>query len=113
MYFCVLNCNYKVAPALSLGKEVLCNRCGEKFIMNEYSLRLALPHCEKCHKSKNDTRIAKDRLPVEYNPENSVIPIEDPETVRQLIDTGVPPSSLSERLKQAINHTKIEDEDEI
>jgi hypothetical protein len=38
----------------------LCWRCGNEFIMNEYSLRLAKPHCEGCHKPKkidNDEEI--------------------------------------------------------
>lgn len=53
VYFCALDCNFKIAVPLSLGKRVICWRCGEPFNMNEYSIRLARPHCEKCHKSKD------------------------------------------------------------
>lgn len=53
IYFCTLpDCNYKLSTTLSLGKRALCWRCGNSFIMNEYSIRLAKPHCENCHKFK-------------------------------------------------------------
>lgn len=49
MYFCTLpDCYFKVEVDTSLGKESLCNICGEPFIMNEYTLRLKSPHCERC-----------------------------------------------------------------
>lgn len=54
MFFCILpDCSYKVKPALSLGKRSICNRCGNEFLMNEYSIRLAKPHCSDCHLSKD------------------------------------------------------------
>lgn len=52
IYFCILDCNFKVEAPLALGKEVLCNICGESFIMNEYSLKLSKPHCNNCGKVK-------------------------------------------------------------
>lgn len=53
-FFCALpDCNVKINPSLALGKRSLCWRCGEPFILTEYSLRLAKPHCESCHKPKN------------------------------------------------------------
>lgn len=53
VYFCALpDCSYKIHTALALGKRSVCWRCGEDFIMNEYAIRLAKPHCEKCHKPK-------------------------------------------------------------
>lgn len=54
IYFCTLpDCSYKIAPALALGKRCECWRCGNSFILNEYSIRLAKPHCDACHKPKN------------------------------------------------------------
>lgn len=54
VYFCALpECNFKIAPALALGKRAICWRCENEFILNEYSIRLAKPHCDDCHKSKN------------------------------------------------------------
>lgn len=54
-FFCALpDCNVKINPSLALGKRSLCWRCGEPFILTEYSLRLAKPHCESCHKPKNN-----------------------------------------------------------
>lgn len=49
VYFCVLNCTFKINVKLSLGKRNICWRCGVEFPMNEYSMRLAKPHCPKCH----------------------------------------------------------------
>ena len=55
VYFCCLpDCSYKINPSLALGKRSLCWRCDEPFIMNDYSLRLAKPHCPNCHKSKEN-----------------------------------------------------------
>lgn len=48
IFFCTLDCNYKVEAALSLGKEVLCNQCNEPFTMTEYTTKLSKPHCSNC-----------------------------------------------------------------
>lgn len=53
IFFCALpDCNVKMNPALALGKKCICWRCGEEFILNEYSIRLAKPHCDNCHQPK-------------------------------------------------------------
>ena len=52
IYFCVLDCKYKISPALAVGKKSICNRCGQEFVLTEYSVRLARPHCDACHKPK-------------------------------------------------------------
>jgi len=57
IFFCVLpDCSFKINNVLVLGKRSLCWRCGESFIMDEYSLRLSKPHCPGCHHSKNDVK---------------------------------------------------------
>lgn len=86
VYFCALpECNYKVAIALALGKRVLCWRCGKDFVMNEYAVRLAKPHCEACHKSKGE------------------------EPVHEEVEIlTLPPMSLAERLKQSVVFSKPE-----
>ena len=48
VYFCLLNCNFKIEVAMSVGKVTLCNLCGEPFTMTEYHTRLVRPHCSKC-----------------------------------------------------------------
>jgi len=54
VYFCVLpECSYKVDVALSLGKRIICWRCDSPFNQNEYSIRLAKPHCPECQKKKD------------------------------------------------------------
>ena len=53
IFFCILpDCSFKANIALSLGKRSICWRCNNPFIMTEYSLRLAKPHCENCHQPK-------------------------------------------------------------
>lgn len=56
VFFCALpDCSKKLKPALCLGKECICWRCGNSFILTEYALRLVKPHCEDCHKPKDKT----------------------------------------------------------
>jgi hypothetical protein len=51
IFFCTLpDCHYKIECDLSLGKESMCNECGETFLMNEYTIRLTRPHCHNCGK---------------------------------------------------------------
>jgi hypothetical protein len=96
IFFCVLpDCSQKINPALALGKRSICWRCGEPFIMNEYSLRLSKPHCEACHKPKKEVD-----YPVVGTLDERFVTGEDQ------------PLSLSERLSQTINSAKQE-EDEI
>ncbi len=52
VFFCTLDCDYKVEAPLALGKEVICNQCNEPFMMNESSLKLVKPHCINCGKIK-------------------------------------------------------------
>lgn len=125
IFFCTLpDCNKKLKVALALGKKCICWRCGEPFILNEYSLRLVRPHCEDCHKSKNkefDSSIKNPKAttptlhPLEIN-DTRINPISD--EVKESLRTGSweikeENLSLTDRLKQAttgINHAKHEDE---
>jgi hypothetical protein len=92
VFFCALpDCSYKSNVALSLGKRSLCWRCGQSFIINEYSLRLAKPHCEACHKPKK----------IDATMEEIGIVNED---------RGL---SLSERLSQTITQAQQQEEEEI
>jgi len=62
IFFCTLpDCNFKSKVAFLLGKRSICNRCGKSFIMSEYSLRLAKPHCDACHQPKVE-KIIEDGL---------------------------------------------------
>ena len=96
IFFCTLpKCNKKLKIGLALGKESLCWRCGEVFILNEYSVRLARPHCENCHKSKN----LIDKTSITFCP-----PIPKKETRQAMSD-------LVSRMQRV---TKVrEDEDEL
>lgn len=63
-----MNCNFKIDVGLAIGKEVLCNVCGEKFVMTEASIKLAKPHCGNCGKvmvkdeNGKRTYVSKDRM---------------------------------------------------
>jgi hypothetical protein len=92
IFFCALpDCNQKINISLALGKRSICWRCGEPFVMTEYSLRLAKPHCENCHRPKN----LPDEVIVEPSPAFSPI------------------ASLAERLQQTIKQAKEEQDEEI
>lgn len=71
VYFCTLpDCYHKIECSLAVGKMSICNICGEEFQLNEYHVRLAKPHCDKCGKIKikgSDGKkhyIRRDSLPV-------------------------------------------------
>ena len=107
-YFCTLpDCNYKVAPALAIGKRSICNRCGNEFILNEYSIRLVRPHCEECHKSKDGKKEIKQIKQPSYS--GIDIGVEAPSIAihNPFADSTL---SLSERLKQA---TTVKEDEEI
>lgn len=84
VFFCVLDCGFKVDQGLALGKKTICWRCGKETVMNEYSIRLARPTCPDCKKSKNEI--------VETPPPTL-------ETISQAVAV-VETSSLSDRLKK-------------
>lgn len=55
VYFCVVkDCPYRIEQCFTLGKEVICWRCNQPFELNEYSMRLVKPHCDKCIQRKKD-----------------------------------------------------------
>lgn len=102
IFFCVLpDCKFKASIPLSLGKRSTCWRCGNEFIMNDYSLRLAKPHCEACHQSKDSKAEFKEE---ELYIHTDAMPpgVECPS-----------PLTLSERLQQVIQKKQEEQEDEI
>jgi len=94
IFFCVLpDCSYKTNVSLALGKRSICWRCGESFIMSEYSLRLAKPHCDSCHRLK----VEKAEDIVKQELENPIF--------HHL--------TLAERLQQTIQQAKKEAEEDI
>lgn len=96
IYFCVLDCDYKIKVALALGKTTICNKCGKSFALNPYALRLAKPICLNCKVTKNP-KIDLDEV---FHGQTEHSTIED--------DT----SDLLSRLRSAINHG-AKDENEI
>lgn len=52
VYFCVLDCNFQIDAAFALGKQSICHICEKEFTMNEYSVKLARPHCKNCGKMR-------------------------------------------------------------
>lgn len=96
VFFCALDCTFKCNIPLALGKKTICWRCEQPFDMNEYSLRLAKPHCPDCHKPK------KADTTSEESPTSEILP-------------GVlgSPLSLAERLNRTIQQAKEVDEEDI
>lgn len=63
IFHCVLtDCYFKIDVPLALGKKAVCWRCAKDFVMNEYSLRLARPHCHNCTKTKNEVPDVTDKV---------------------------------------------------
>jgi hypothetical protein len=74
VFFCVNDCSYKIKRELSLGKKCICWRCGEPFTMNEYSIRLAKPHCNDCTTHKGDITLTDEMKSVAAdNPKDDVV----------------------------------------
>lgn len=75
VYMCILpDCFFKSEPEFMLGKRVICNRCDEPFLMSQYSLRLAKPHCSNCHNShRKDGHVSVRTLVTEQPVELSSI----------------------------------------
>jgi len=101
--FCALpDCSFKINPALALGKRTICWRCGDEFILDDYSLRLARPHCDNCHRSKK--KIGE-----------TIFPSVKTEQVREAQATGTEGMSLSQRLNKALGKSSeaVDDEGEL
>lgn len=95
IFFCTLpDCTVKLNPSLALGKRTICWRCAEPFIMDEYSIRLAKPHCNACHRPKglSNAEYTETFVPQPNIADDAVL-------------------SLSERLQQTINQANSGEED--
>lgn len=98
IFFCALDCQFKISIPLALGKKSICWRCNNEFILTEYAIRLAKPHCENCHKPKKPTLITSQVEPsqvdIKFIPPTDFIPpsFSNPKTA---IDTA---SDLRSRL---------------
>lgn len=63
-YRCVLsNCTHREKTELILGKESICNRCGNKFTLpNTIRKMVNWPHCKNCTKKKPSKEDEMDEL---------------------------------------------------
>jgi hypothetical protein len=122
VFFCADDCTFKIGVELALGKKSICWRCGNPFTMTPYSLRLAKPHCENCHKSKGNKNVPGIKLPEDYTgPDRREVPTRrelDPTVLPQVAEQTI--SSLKERLSSSpiqyrelpSEFTPIDDEDD-
>lgn len=107
IYFCTLDCGFRIVTRQSLGMVVLCNRCDEPFPMNDYSIRLSKPHCTECHKFKGvavttaDLGILAQPLPERRASEATL----------KRIDTDV--TSLKERLSKSLEDVLHDSSDDL
>lgn len=72
VYFCTLDCNYKIEAAFALGKETICNICGKPFVMSEGSLKLVKPHCMNCGRKELKDPITGKKYYVNVSKNTSV-----------------------------------------
>lgn len=94
VFFCTGDdCSYKIECSLSLGKKVICNRCGDEFKMDVNNIRQAKPHCVGCNKKR-----IKDPLAIVEKKVNT-------SEVTSMVATDVA-SNLSDKLKNAIQSVK-------
>jgi hypothetical protein len=93
-----LDCNYKIESAFALGKKTICNICGDEFIMNEYSVKLAKPHCTRCGKMKVTNADGKAKFVNKLRPQAALA---------EMANDSV--SSLKERLGKVVMMAKDED----
>lgn len=105
-FFCVNDCDYKVATELSLGKTSICWRCDKPFKMNLVSIRLAKPHCPDCHRRKGEAKSNANTSTGSLSSTNSE-PIID-----ELLSTASESSieDLRNRLSVAVGSPKEDDE---
>lgn len=90
VYFCTLpDCHFKIDVPLALGKRTLCNICDREFFMNEYTIKLAKPHCVDCGRVKVKDEEGKDRYVKKIN--NDVftgIALESNKDLRERLDAA-------------------------
>ena len=93
VYFCTLpDCHFKIECVMALGKKSICNLCGNEFIMTEYTIKLAKPHCDNCSKIKVSSAdgkkryIRRDSLPVMASLAN-----ESANDLRSRLDNAIKP----------------------
>ena len=90
-YICTLpDCYFKVNCDLTLNKTSLCNKCGKPFLMNQYSIRLARPHCPECHQP--NTKKYKSTVITRLEEGNEV----STDFIDNLMTLKLPDSSLTE-----------------
>lgn len=102
VYFCTLDCNFKIDPKLAIGKLSVCNRCGEPFYLTEYSITLKEPHCGKCH---GRNKIISNSIPEERReiPDRRAIPDR-----RDILPEGVKANSVMDRMKNLGGNVRYE-----
>lgn len=117
IYFCALpDCNMKMAIALALGKRCICWRCGESFILDEYAIRLAKPHCQSCHQPKVGHEIREAMNTGDFSGQPLIDLREAPNSA--VASPTTQPLSLLDRLNQSLKRTtetasEADDEGEI
>jgi hypothetical protein len=95
VYFCTLaDCHFKIECPMALGDKSICNLCNEEFIMTEYTIKLAKPHCDNCSKIKvsgadgKKRYIRRDSLPVMAS-----LASESVDELRSRLDNAITPNT--------------------
>lgn len=56
IFKCVLNCTHFIDSKLLAGREAICWRCGESFIISEKHVLLKKPHCDNCTRTTKEDK---------------------------------------------------------
>lgn len=60
VYRCMVpGCSHYKRKELMAGQLAQCWRCGEPFVITDYKLRLAKPHCDACVKRRPNEKVDK------------------------------------------------------
>lgn len=61
VFKCVLpQCSHYITPELVVGKETICWRCDEVFLLTVDLARLVRPHCKDCTRTEGANQKIKD-----------------------------------------------------
>lgn len=105
VFFCTLpDCNFKIEVPLSFGKSCICNRCGNAFQINEYSIRMANPHCNDCIVRKGSSRANS----MAGKESNKAIATSAVESLRERLSSASSPTSIAAAVEE---YPEVEDED--
>ena len=103
-FYCIgEDCAFKINADLALNKRSLCNICNKPFNLTPYAMRLAKPHCQDCHKVKEQRTDVN--IPTDFASQFVFTPANINAAVNTAIQVAESEISLSDRLSSITNPT--------